>query len=149
MKLHMELHKHPIAGPGYEPAWEFAEARKCPVLLHGGGDEETVVHVERVASKHPAMKLTLAHLGPNESYSIRIAKACPNVYFDTALSISTYGQVERMAAQFGAQRLLYGSDATYLNMGAQLTKILMADLSDSARRQILSGTFRALCPGLP
>jgi predicted TIM-barrel fold metal-dependent hydrolase len=80
-----------------------------------------------------------------------VARATPNLVFDTSLSHSAYG-LERYIREIGADRLVFGTDV-YSHVrphqhNETLARVLAMDLDDGARTAILSGNLRRIL-GLP
>ncbi len=75
----------------------------------------------------------------NESLYFDAVRECPNVHLDLELSKSPRALVERMVANVGADRVVWGSDAYFYAMAGQLGRVLGARLGDDEKRRILSG----------
>src|SRR6478609_7495377 len=74
-----------------DPLWSYAQKHQLPVLLHTGTTfiaqaplECTLPrHLDRVATRYPAVKIIMAHLGhPYEGECIVVARKHANVYAD-------------------------------------------------------------------
>jgi len=149
LKLHAAVHEHPLEGPGYEAAWKFAERRACPVLIHywdpsahcGPGN------LKEVATRHPDVRIIVAHLGGFGTKYRELpglAARHPNLWFDTCCSRSSRGTIPWLVKNGLGQRLLYGSDMPFIDPGAQLGKVLYADIPEEVRAAILGGNARRL-----
>jgi len=55
-----------------------------------------------------------------------------------------YAAVEKLVAQCGAERLLFGSGVPLQHAAAALSKILHAAIDTNSKELITSGTFRRL-----
>jgi predicted TIM-barrel fold metal-dependent hydrolase len=110
--------------------WPLAEALDLPIALCG---PVLLPHVERIASQHPALKLTIDHLGfvgftpdhgliqapdllswrrfPN--VSIKLTGA-PDYASDAYPFKSMHDPIRRLYDAFGPHRLFWGSDITRL-----------------------------------
>ncbi len=101
--------------------------------------------VRTVAEKFPRANLLLAHAGSNkvEEY-VKIARELENVYLDLCMSAAPRGLVERLFGEAGADKVVWGSDATFLNMAQQIGKVLGAKLSDEDKRKLLSANARRI-----
>ena len=138
---------HSYLNSAYAPAFEIANARRLPVLLHtwgcGGteGDE-----VRTLAGRYADCAFLLAHAGAGgtEQAYIDMARQFGNVYLDLALSVGPRGLVRRLVAAVGADRVVYGSDCYFYSMTQQIGKVLAADLSDADKFAILHGNGRRL-----
>ena len=149
LKLHAAVHEHPLEGPGYRAAWDFAARSGCPVLVHYwdpsahcGPD-----NLKAVAGRHPDVPIIAAHLGgfgTSHRALPELAAAHPNLWFDTCCSRSSRGTIAWLVARGLGERLLYGSDMPFIDPGAQLGKVLYADIPEDARAAILGGNARRL-----
>jgi uncharacterized protein len=54
----------------------------------------------------------------------------------------------RLVAEAGAERIAFGSDAVFLDLRVGLGRVLLADLGEADRAQILHGTMDRLLKGL-
>ena len=66
-----------------------------------------------------------------------MAHAYPNVYLETCSSFRTPGVIEQLVSEVGADRVLFGSDIPLMDPRCQIGKIITADISDDAKRQVL------------
>ena len=108
------------------------------MLLHTWGQE--VLRFHKLAQSFPRTIFILGHSGGEEDAArsaIEVAARHENVYLDTACSYVWYGAVEAMARGAGACKVLYGSDAYWNSMEAAVGRILLAELTDEEKRQIL------------
>ena len=145
-KLHGAIDQYPADGPNYQPVFEFANEHGLPVLYHQWGG------LKRVAStlpKYPRMNMILAHLGlwTSPDNLGTYLKALPNLYTDTCSSVLPYGRLERLAAEAGARKILFGTDATYLAVGPQIAKVAFARISEEEKRLIFGGNARRIFGG--
>jgi predicted TIM-barrel fold metal-dependent hydrolase len=144
-KLHGAVHQYPPDGPNYQPVFKFAHEHNLPVLFHVvGTSPATVKSVAGLADKYPNMRLILAHLYPGEAQISALVKDRPNLFVDTALSVAGYRQIERVAASAGAEKLLFGSDAAFLNTGAQISKIGFARIPEEEKIRIFGANARKI-----
>lgn len=148
LKLHGPVHRYPVTGAAWAHAFRFAHEHRLPVLCHAaaGTDPRNVL---KVAGEYPGMKLILAHLFPGAALPADMTQATPNVFFDTCASSIGRGQMGRIIRSAGAGRLLFGSDATYLQMGGQVAKIAFAEAPEESKKQIFGLNARAVFPTLP
>ena len=129
----------------YEPAYAIADERSLPMLLHTWGDEQTLSEVRNVAGRHPQAALLAAHTcSEHEDRYVQLAKDCPNVYLDLALSKSPRGLVRRLVDAVGPERIVWGSDAYFLSEAHQIGKVLGADISQDDKHLLLAGNARRI-----
>lgn len=149
IKLHPEGHGHPIDGPGYEPVWPWAAERRIPVIIHTWFEGRGLDHPSQaaaVAERFPSVPVILAHSGGTPAglqYCAALARRLPNIYLDTGTSPSYRHAVETLA-EGGIDRVLYGSDVSYLADPPQLAKVLGATLPDERKRVILGENMARL-----
>lgn len=76
-----------------------------------------------------------------------IAEVAPNILFDTSLSYN-FDFIEDFAREFGADRVVFGTDLYSTPVGRRIShllpQILDSALSDDDKRKILSGNARRL-----
>jgi predicted TIM-barrel fold metal-dependent hydrolase len=146
IKLHTGLSEYPFDGPGYAPAFAFADTHRLPLISHGVGTPETL---RRVARAHPQAHLIVAHTGGGGA-SFRsggyyqVAAEEPNVYLDTASSVGGFGVFAAVVRAVGTGKLVYGSDMPVVCATHQIGRVLLAPISDDDKRRILGGTIAAL-----
>ena len=93
-----------------------------------------------VAERHPAARLIIGHSGGEYDgllEAIPMAARFPNVSLDTASSRLYPGIVEKMVAEAGADKVLYGSDVPFLTPVTQLGKVVYSGISGSDKRKVL------------
>jgi len=144
LKLH-NSNGFPYDDAAYEPAWAMADERRLPVLLHTWGAEGEFGQIRSLAGRYGGAALLLAHAGVHgEAEYVRIAEECPNVHLELASSQTPRGLVERLVAAGLTERIVWGSDASFLNQAQQLGKVVGADIPEEAKVQILSENPRRL-----
>jgi uncharacterized protein len=146
IKLHTGLSEYPFDGPGYAPAFAFADAHRLPLISHGVGSPDTL---RRVARAHPGAHIIVAHTGgggatftPGGYFKVALEE--PNVYLDTASSVGGYGVFAAVVGYVGAEKLLYGSDMPVVCATYQVGRVVFAPIADDAKRRILGGTMATL-----
>ena len=140
-KLHGAIARYPSDGPAYRPVFEFANEHGLPVLLHPWRGLEGI---SSIMKRYRRMTLTLAHMGLLPDELGDLLKAQPNLFVDTCGSTLPYRHLERLVRQAGAEKIMFGTDATYLAIGPQLAKIGFAHISEGEKRLILGGNARRL-----
>lgn len=135
--------------PRYKSVWKFAAARKIPVLIHTWNSLRysdplnafcVPAQFEKIARDYPEAKIILGHSGGEYDgilEAINTAKASPNIYLDTASSRLYPGVIEKMVAEVGAEKVLYGSDVPFISPVPQVGKVVYADINESDKRKIL------------
>lgn len=144
LKLH-DANGFAYDNPAYEPAYEYANARRLPVLFHTWGGENEFKQIRAISRKYPELSLLLTHVGSmNEAGYIQIARDCANVHLELALSRSPRGLVARLVEALGADNVIWGSDVYFMDQASQLGKVAAACISEEDKLKILSGNARKI-----
>ncbi|MCB1207955.1 MAG: amidohydrolase [Verrucomicrobiales bacterium] len=119
-----------------EPLWNYAEAHRLPVLLHMGTTFIAQAPlaftlprlIEPVATRHPEVKIILAHLGhPYEGECIATIRKHENVYADvSALHYRPWQMYNSLmlAQEYGVwHKLLFGTDFPFTTVNASISGI--------------------------
>jgi len=72
------------------------------------------------------------------------AQRFSNVYVETCSTFREPGVIERLVAEAGADRVLFGSDVPLMDPRTQLGKILTAKIGDCEKRLVLGENARRL-----
>ncbi len=137
IKLIPHYHGYPAEGPNIEVACAFAQEHGLLVLNHNWGSAE---HLERLCTTYPGVCFITGH---STLEYVDIAKRCPNLYICTCPFLG-WRQTEEFVAQYGTNRLLFGSDLSDLPIAWGLAPIYYARLSEADKRKILGENLRRL-----
>ena len=146
-------HDYPVTGPNYEPAWEFAEARHLPVLIHAGPTSESTRCRPRdlgaVASQHPRMNVLIGHCGGYDSWdmleeAIDTTRTHDNVYLEICAMGRFYGVLEYLVSRVGGERVIYGSDGPFHDWSAEIAHVAFAKVPDSVKELIFHKNMQGL-----
>ncbi|WP_019632110.1 amidohydrolase family protein [Actinomadura atramentaria] len=153
LKLHPDTHEHPLDGPGYAPALALAAERGRLVLSHGqhGSPWSDPARFAAVAARHPALRLLLGHAGlwpSGYAAAAGVAAAHPGVTLEICGSRMTARHLARLVAAVGADRIVFGSDAVFLDLRVGLGRVVLAPLDPADRDQVLFGTMTRLLEDL-
>jgi predicted TIM-barrel fold metal-dependent hydrolase len=134
--------------PEMDPIAERAVALNVPILQHAGlitpvnpPTDSTPYDVVELARRHPKLQIVCAH---TIELTVRMIRDTKNVYAGIAGGDSTAGITEMAVRELGAERVIYGSDCGGRSFASQVSKVLGADLPDSAKELILGGNLRRL-----
>ena len=151
--------------PAYEPAYAAADERRMPILYHTWGQTAEFAAIDRVAGRFGRARHLLGHAGSADPDAyVAFAAAHANVVLELCFSRCPRGLVERLVADLQAaerpagsdaprdrrrrdrspRRIVWGSDATFLNQAQQIGKVLGADLPDATKRRLLADNARDL-----
>ena len=149
VKIHPTFHRMPADAPGYAPVWRFAAEHGLPILAHSWSVSEhnpaqqlsVPTRFEAYVREFPGVRLVLGHTGGRgreQADAIRMAREYPSVYVDIAGDVFCAGLMERLAPI--ADKVLFGSDYPWLDIRANLTRVLFAAIPATAKERILGGT---------
>ncbi|MFC5826239.1 amidohydrolase family protein [Nonomuraea insulae] len=149
VKLHPDVHQCRLDDPLYEPVWRLG----LPVLAHGQTDSpwSDPAQFATVAARHPHVRLLMGHTGLwpyGFGRAARLVSDHPNVFLETCGSKMTGRWLARLAELAGPERVLFGSDACFLDLRTGYGRVALAPLSDSSRALIQGGNLARLL-GLP
>jgi predicted TIM-barrel fold metal-dependent hydrolase len=137
--------------PELDPIVERAISMKAPILQHcwlktGGNEpgESSPYDLVELAKRHPEANFICAHTGGNWEQGIRIIRDTKNICSEIAGSDPTSGFVEMAVRELGPERVVYGSDVGGRSFASQLSKVMGADISESAKALVLGGNLRRL-----
>ncbi len=144
IKLH-DVNGFAYTDASYAPALAEADRRRALVLLHTWGKPQEFEQVRRLSADYPEASILLAHAGAaREETYVAIARECANVYLDLTKSLAPMGQLERMAANAGVEKLLFGSDAWFISLTHQVGKVAGSRLTEAEKSAVLGGNARRL-----
>ncbi len=126
----------PYNHPNYGPVFAYANEHAMPVLAHVFGPEldELEAHIRR----YPRIRWLLAHVGSAELEKyMKFAREFPTVYLELCLSSCPRGLVEHLVASGLEDKVIWGSDAVFLDQASQMGRVLFAQIPAAAKRKIL------------
>ena len=149
IKLHPSLHTYPLTGARYAPVWEYAAARRCPVLTHTGhgSDYDDLLLVGRVADRYPEVTILAGHAGiawTGFDRAIAVAARAPKVVLEVCGSFISGDDIARMVGELGPDKVVYGSDFPFIDIRTSLGRVLFAPISEAERAAVLGGTITRL-----
>jgi predicted TIM-barrel fold metal-dependent hydrolase len=126
--------------PHVDPIAAYAVAHGLPILHHiwqhrrrywPGQDASDGVELCRLAARHPAVNLILAHIGGGGDYRHTFAavRDTPNVHLDLSGSGVDRGMLDDALDSVGPRRLLWGADLTLCTGLAKLWALEAIGLS--------------------
>ena len=142
IKFHPSTHAYPADGPGYEPAWAFAQAYGLPLLSHTWENDRfchPMMFVE-LGKKYPDVPILLGHTGGSQGgndQAIEAAMQWHNLYCDLTASMSANGMLEVLVRRVGADRIVFGTDMPFFDCRAKIGFVAHARIPDEDKRKIL------------
>ncbi|TDE08571.1 amidohydrolase family protein [Jiangella asiatica] len=148
-KLHPDTHACGADDPRYDPVLDLAADAGVPVLVHGqtGSPTSDPAQLVELARRHPEVSVLVGHAGlwpAGFDRAARLATGQPNLYLEICGSRLTTRWLERMVAVAGPERVLFGTDACFLDPRLGLGKVRYARLSDTDRALVLGGNLARL-----
>jgi hypothetical protein len=145
VKLHPDVHRCRLDDPLYDPVWELGR----PVLAHSQTDSpwSDPALFAAVAARHPRVRLLMGHTGLwpyGFARAARLVAGHPNVYLETCGSKMTGRWIARLAGMVGAERVVFGSDACFLDLRTGYGRVALAPLSDADRALVAGGNLARL-----
>jgi uncharacterized protein len=137
--------------PEMDAIVERAVSMKTHVMQHtwlklDGNEpgESSPYDLVELARRHPSANFICVHTGGDWERGIRIIRGVKNVSAEIAGFDPTSGVLEMAVRELGPERVVYGSDVGGRSFASQLSKVLGADIPDSAKELVLGGNLRRL-----
>ena len=140
IKLHPTMHEYPVTGEAYTPAFEYAQRRRMPVLIHTWGRNALCGPdaIAEVAERHRGVVILMGHACYGEwDKAAEIAARHENVYIELTAAYAVNGAIERMVEHAGSHKVLYGTDIPWFDPHYAIGCILYAHITDDDRHNIL------------
>lgn len=149
VKIHPDVHHCRLDDARYEPVWELG----MPVLAHAQTDSpwSDPTQFATVAARHPDVSLLMGHVGLWPHGFARAAELVADhagVLLEVCGSKMTGRWIARLAALAGADRVVFGSDACFLDLRVGVGRVALAPLADADRALIRYGNLARVL-GLP
>jgi predicted TIM-barrel fold metal-dependent hydrolase len=126
----------PYDHPNYRPVFEFADAHHLPVLAHTWGAE--LDQLEPAINAYPHITWLMAHTASSQKDKyVRFANTYPNVYLELCFSPCPRGLVESLVGAGLVDRLIFGSDCTFMSATQQIGRVLFAQIAPEHKEKIL------------
>lgn len=106
--------------------------------------ESTPTDLVALAARHPQTTFICGHAGGQWELGIRAVRSSPNILIELAGSDPTAGFTEMAVRELGADRIIYGSDASGRSFASQLGKVYGAAISDREKQKIFADNLRKL-----
>ncbi|MHB0935034.1 MAG: amidohydrolase family protein [Armatimonadota bacterium] len=140
-------HKIALEDERNRPVWEFANARRLPVLMHtwGGSPVDGPANVRKIAERYPDVPLLCGHsfYGDPDS-AIELAKTFPNLYLELTAILIERGMFEPLYDGVGASKIVFGTDFPWFSHSHSLGVLLGSGICEEDFRTILYRNARKL-----
>jgi len=148
IKIHPSLHGTSAEDPRYEPAWRYARQHRLAILSHTWNASSHNPSqwlslpklFEKYLDKYQDVEFVMGHSGGRGSghvQAVAVARKYPNVYLDVSGDIFSMGLICWLVEAVGADRVLFGSDQPWIDPTAHLARIMLAEITEEAKRLIL------------
>lgn len=143
LKLHPDVHAVALDDPAYDRAFELAAAHGAPILAHGQTDSawSDPQRFETMGRRRPDVSLLMGHAGLwpyGFARAARVAERTPSVFLEICGSRMTGRQLARLVEAAGAERVIFGTDACFLDMRMGFGKVMLAPI-EAAHRDLVLG----------
>ncbi len=139
LKFHISINKTPFSSPKYAPAFEYANEIGMPILMHTYG-ADALASLAPAADKYKNIKFIAAHSEVGIETPEKIADVVnsrDNFYVDTALAGASEGSIETLVKYVDNKKILYGTDIAFYSPNFTFGRIVMADIEDEVKLDIL------------
>jgi predicted TIM-barrel fold metal-dependent hydrolase len=127
-KIHSEYSRTPISSPAMQAAVELTTEYGLPTLVHTWGD--TVVDLADLAARVPGARVVAGHMGANGWPLVPdAASRSDRIWFEPCWSAPEANRIRWILDRIGADRLMFGTDATLIDPSVALGALDAADLS--------------------
>ena len=127
----------PYDHPNYEPVYAFAEEHGFPILAHTWG-RRALDQLRPAIARYPHVNWLLAHAAAEDKAAyIDIATTCPTVYLELCYSRCPRGGVEDLVHAGLADKVVWGSDAVFMDAAQQLGRVVFAQITLEDKIKIL------------
>lgn len=149
LKLHPDVQQYPVTGPRYEPYLQAAESVGATVLSHGETRSpfNSPAQLAEIARRHPGSAVLLGHAGllvDGVDHVGELAASFPNLYAEFCGSLLTHHFLERLVDVAGAGKVVFGSDACFLDQRWGVGRVLYSDLPEDTKAKVLYGNARRI-----
>ena len=144
LKVHPDVHEYSITDRGYEPYLSLAQELGVPILSHGETRSpwSDPSQLAEVSNRYHGLVVLIGHSGlwrDSLDRTAGLAKDHPGLYLELCGSRMTRLWIERLIAIAGAEKVLFGSDASFLDPRLGLGKVLFARITERERELVLGG----------
>jgi predicted TIM-barrel fold metal-dependent hydrolase len=138
----------PVTDARFKPMWQYANARRLPILLHtweGGMDSPAMLR--DIVRQYPEAAFLLGHSGGSNkgrAEAEALAMENRNVYLEWCGSFCSTTMWEDTLKRVSPAQVVYGSDAMAHGIDWELGRLLSADISDETMTPMLGGNMRRI-----
>jgi predicted TIM-barrel fold metal-dependent hydrolase len=146
VKVHPLLAKHRYDSPEGMKLTRAVADYGVPILVHTlSSSLESPWNVLPAAKANPGVPIILGHMGGDTWWEgIRVALQSPNIYLEMCSTWTDPDKLRAAIEAVGAERLLFGTDATLFDVSHMLGAVEDAGLTDEERSLILGENAKRL-----
>jgi len=136
----------PYNSPRYDRWYRYGNEHRLFCLLHSSGGN-FLKEVADISTRYPEISFLLAHSGgdfPTARERLPLVRERGNVYLEITLTPVTYGVIEYMVRNVGAEKVLFGTDAPMRDPIPQFGWMCYARCSDEELRLMLGENMRRI-----
>jgi predicted TIM-barrel fold metal-dependent hydrolase len=140
LKMLADYHGYALTDERYRPAWEFADRRALPVLIHTWerSQYDGPEVVRKIAEVYPHAQVLMGHSCHGEwDKAVSLVKDFPNLYFELCAVLDERGVLEKFVHEAGSDRIVFGTDLPWFNHHYYIGSVLGAAITDDDRHNIL------------
>jgi predicted TIM-barrel fold metal-dependent hydrolase len=150
VKIHPRIHQCDLSDNRYNPVWEASIKYRIPILAHTGEGQaysDPAAFIE-ISKRYPDGIFILGHGG--ESFvginkSIEIVNCRENVFIDiSGWGFMHKGVLEYVVKKAGADKLLFGSDAGWIDFNFAVGVVSFAVINNEEKKKILGENIKKL-----
>jgi len=136
-------HRVPILDLRHRPMLEWCDRQGLPVLCHGWMSGEQYVtpdDLDVLASMYPNASFLAAHAGGCWEFAealVPVIRRHRNVYAEVTYPDTSYGMIEYLVRELGADRVVFGSDGLLVDPAPQLGWVGWARIPVEDKRKVL------------
>jgi predicted TIM-barrel fold metal-dependent hydrolase len=145
LKLHPALQGFVLCHPMVHPVVAECQALGVPVYVHTGTPPYAQpLQLVELARTFPEVTFVMGHAGSTDLKADAqvAADLAPNVVVETSWSLPA--RLRQLVEAYGADRVMFGSDAPLSYLGLELANHRAAELSAPDAAAVLGGTARRL-----
>ena len=136
----------PYNSPRYDVWYEYGNEHQLFCLLHSSGGG-FLREVADISERYPDITFLLAHSGgdfPTARERLPLVKERENVFLEITLTPVTYGVIEYMVREVGAEKVLFGTDAPMRDPIPQFGWMCYSRATDDELRLMLGGNMQKI-----
>lgn len=139
-KIHQAWTPFECSSSVFRAVVNFAEQENLPLFIHPGSEKETA-KLRTVAARYPSVNFIISHLMGIDQFRGYCGN---NVYHDISPQDLLTENIYRAVNDFGAERVIFGSDMPFGDLQENIAKVQALNLSDEAKQLILGGNIQRI-----